>query len=59
MVMFATIPSDIFADGDTFLPRPLNFKKIKKNMVAKNNFHPFFAIIEKNMLPLFFKNPHF
>jgi hypothetical protein len=51
MVIFATISSETCNYGDTFLPLLQNFKKIKKIMVAKNNFHPFFAIIEKNLLP--------
>ena len=51
MVIFATIASKVANHGDTFLPRLLNFKKIKKNMVAKNNFHSFFAILKNNLLP--------
>jgi hypothetical protein len=51
MVMFATTESVVLHHGDTFLPRPPNFKKIKKFMVAKNIFHQFFAIIEKKLLP--------
>jgi len=51
MVMFTTTASMVLRHGDTFLPRPPNFKKIKKFMVAKSIFHPFFAIIKKNLLP--------
>jgi hypothetical protein len=59
MVMFTTTWAVVLRNGDTFLPRPPNFKKIKNFMVAKSIFHPFFPIIKKNLLPLFFKNPHF
>jgi hypothetical protein len=51
MVMFATIVLVILRHGDTFLPRPSNFKKIKNFMVAKSIFHPIFQIIKKNLLP--------
>jgi hypothetical protein len=50
MVMFATIISKTANHGNTFLPRLINFKKIKYFMVAKNNFYLFFAIILKNLL---------
>jgi len=51
MVIYVTITLTSCNDGNTFLPRPPNFKKIKKIMVVKKYFNAFFSIIEKKSLP--------
>jgi hypothetical protein len=59
MVIIAIIIFKVDSCGNTFLSRPSNLKKIKKFMVVKKYFNAFFLIIEKKLLPLFFKNLHF